>query len=201
LEFDFAALGEGEIHAIGFANNDTPDQERFFKLYGTQDWGILNFDDYSGINNKRYKIEVGDFFTGNFTRLVMLTDNDGSPSGIDSHFQNIYLYESSECPNGADLVAGNEEILLGGEAESGDGLLLYPNPTSDVLNVSIGYPGYDQYEASVVDLLGRVVWKGTLGNGTSTVKLKGLAQGVYVLVLNADGFQASKKFVKSADEK
>ncbi|HRF38222.1 MAG TPA: hypothetical protein PK198_05525, partial [Saprospiraceae bacterium] len=51
LQFDFASTAPGEIHGIGFDNDSIIGPERTFKLYGSQNWGITNFNNYPGYNS------------------------------------------------------------------------------------------------------------------------------------------------------
>ncbi len=60
IEFDFASSQQGEIHGIGFDNDNVLSEDLTFKLYGTtQDWGygLLDFDNYDvapGVQALRY---------------------------------------------------------------------------------------------------------------------------------------------------
>ncbi|MEZ4685122.1 MAG: fibronectin type III domain-containing protein [Bacteroidia bacterium] len=44
LEFDFRSTAQGEIHGIGFDNDNVIGAAQTFKLYGTQNWGITNYN-------------------------------------------------------------------------------------------------------------------------------------------------------------
>ena len=61
LEFDFSSTTQGEIHGIGFDDNNSISSNRTFRLIGTQNWGISNFDNYDGSlgNCRSYTIPVG----------------------------------------------------------------------------------------------------------------------------------------------
>ena len=49
-----------------------------FKVYGTQNWGRTNFDNYDGSGDwAHYKIDVGSFYTGAFVNLFIANDDDG----------------------------------------------------------------------------------------------------------------------------
>ncbi len=45
---DFQSTAQGEIHGIGFDVDDTLSAGSCFKLYGTQAWGIRDYDNYAG---------------------------------------------------------------------------------------------------------------------------------------------------------
>jgi hypothetical protein len=94
LEFDFSSSSQGEVHGIGFDTNESPSGNRTFKVYGTQNWGINAFDNYTGSGVTHYTIPVGQYFTGSYTYLVFLDDHDvGSPTG-ESWFSNVQIYEA-----------------------------------------------------------------------------------------------------------
>ncbi|WP_208349176.1 hypothetical protein [Pseudaestuariivita rosea] len=79
LTFEFTTFGEGELHAIGFDNDDMPDSDTYFTLLGTQDgFGNRDFFDSSVLNGnqRRFEIPVGEYFTGQFDSLVLVTDLD-----------------------------------------------------------------------------------------------------------------------------
>jgi subtilisin family serine protease len=48
LEFDFRSTIQGEIHGLGFDNNNSISSGFTFRVYGTQNWGIGNYDTYPG---------------------------------------------------------------------------------------------------------------------------------------------------------
>jgi hypothetical protein len=103
LSFDFASGAQGEIHGIGFDVDDTISSGTTFQLYGTQTWGIQNFRTYTdGAGVVSYSIPVGDFFTGDYTRLIFAMDHDvAAPTG-ESVFSNIAV---TGCAPVAALVA------------------------------------------------------------------------------------------------
>ncbi len=92
LEFDFSSGSEGEIHAIGFDTDDSLSSTWTFKVYGTQNWGNLDFDNY-GSGVKHYVIPVGQYYTGSMNYLFFIMDHDvSSPTG-ESRFSNVKVYE------------------------------------------------------------------------------------------------------------
>ena len=94
LEFEFSSSAQGEIHGIGFDENDTLSSSRIFKLHGTQNWGVSNFDNYSGSGAwVTYTIPVGLFYTGNAMFLVLVNDKDSGPATNTSRFRNVKVFE------------------------------------------------------------------------------------------------------------
>lgn len=133
LEFDFMSSARGEIHGIGFDTNDGISSGLTFKLYGTQSWGISDFNNYAGNEGDfvHYSINVGDFYTGSFNRMFFVMDND-SRTDSNSFFRNITIREpgtdasetvtgtsasQSLFGNGGDDVIyglGGDDVLYGG---------------------------------------------------------------------------------------
>ena len=93
IEFDFSSTSQGEIHGIGFDTDTAITSSRTFQVYGTQNWGILDFDNYSGSGTTHYVIPVGQYYTGNVINLFFTNDHDvSSPSAV-SLFNNVKVYE------------------------------------------------------------------------------------------------------------
>jgi mono/diheme cytochrome c family protein len=90
LEFDFQSDAQGEVQGIGFDEDaDTFNADRIFKLYGTQNWGILDFNTYPGDGSQvHYQIPVGLYYTGTAMRLVFANDDD-SNVGSNSRYSNV----------------------------------------------------------------------------------------------------------------
>ena len=98
LAFDFRRTDEGEIHGIGFDENDTlTDAVRIFQLDGTQSWidGDHTYDGgYSSPGTwQSYQIPVGSFYTGSGFRLVLVNDKDSGSLVNDSRFRNVRVYD------------------------------------------------------------------------------------------------------------
>ncbi|MDH6097741.1 hypothetical protein NWP21_02555, partial [Anabaenopsis sp. FSS-46] len=94
LEFQFRSTSAGEIHAIGFDTDNVISPLTTFKLSGTQNWGLQNYNNYSISEGwKAYQINVGNYFTGNFNYLTLVNDHDVLNPNADSQFRNIQLYE------------------------------------------------------------------------------------------------------------
>ena len=74
------------------------------------------------------------------------------------------------------------------------GVLVYPNPTSDVLNIS--YQKAKRHSVSIVDAAGRTVLSNKLSNNSGSIKIGHLPKGVYILTLKLDGQTVTKKIIK-----
>ena len=76
---------------------------------------------------------------------------------------------------------------------------VYPNPASSSLNVSFELDNSSEYNITVTDLSGKVVYntksnKGNIGSNTMTIDTKSLNNGMYVLNITTNNSVTSKKF-------
>lgn len=105
LELDFSSTSEGEIHGIGFDEDNSINSPRIFQLFGTQLWnGALEhgtrYTD-SGLGSyQHFRIPVGEYYTGSAMRLVLVNDKDGGFQNNSGAFRNVRIFEDS--PGGGD---------------------------------------------------------------------------------------------------
>lgn len=101
LEFEFRSTEIPEFGSIGFDNDDVfaNDSNRFF-LYGTQTAAgrytapIATYR-YDGSGEfVSYEIPVGTFFTGTFTHMNFINDDDVNPTGS-TEYRNVFLREGT----------------------------------------------------------------------------------------------------------
>ncbi|GAA4274878.1 M36 family metallopeptidase [Aquimarina gracilis] len=189
VEFDFNSSSQGEIHAVGFENDNTLTSSRYFKVHGTQNYGVTNYDNYSGGTTK-YVIPVGNFYTGSMDRLVFINDNDAG-SGNNSTFSNVKIYEGS-CGGTAALVAdfGQTTAILGTEGEGAlSSIEMWPNPAKDSFVLSIGKTTAKNATATIYTLLGSEKSKIQLNPGSNTISAKSLSlrSGIYLIKIEMDG--------------
>jgi len=94
LEFDYQSDHQGEIQGIAFDTDTEYSEDRTFRVYGTQDWGIADYDNYasSAPAVKHYTILLGRHYTGQMNYLAFINDDDSAPTG-ESVFSNIRVYE------------------------------------------------------------------------------------------------------------
>ena len=99
LEVTFESTVQGEIHGIGFDEDDTlTNNTRIFQFHGTQTWGSA-FQTYNNYTSGEvtYTIPVGASYTGSAMYLVLVNDNDAG-SGNTSRFTNVRIYEDTPPP-------------------------------------------------------------------------------------------------------
>ncbi|HMI06598.1 MAG TPA: FG-GAP-like repeat-containing protein, partial [Flavobacterium sp.] len=95
--------------------------------------------------------------------------------------QNLFVLEGSS--------------VLGVDQMTNSDFSVFPNPTSDVLNIKSSNNAANITNAQVFDLSGRVVLSSDASN--NTVDVKSLSTGSYIISLkDAEGRQFTKKFIK-----
>ncbi len=189
IELEFSSTSEGEIHGIGFENDNSLTSSFYFKFYGTQNYGITNFDNYTS-GTTTYVITVGDSYTGVMDRLVFINDNDAG-SGNNSTFANVKIYETS-CPSSrGEVVFGERVDILGNEDENTFNMKMYPNPVRDILHVET--TGIENASYRIVNMLGQTVLRGSYIN---QIEVGTLNSGMYFLEVNTGKKSVSQKFIK-----
>lgn len=197
IEFQFSSTSQGEIHGIGFENNNSLTSSRYFRVYGTQNYGIGNYDNYSG-GTKTYVIPVGSFYTGSADRLVFINDKDAGSSGNNSTFSNVKIYEgscngSSAAPVGQAQVA--ESVILGNEGESILGnVKVGSNLTNSEVIVNMGV-GNGDAKATIYNIMGQPKGTISLKSGLNKVATDGLnlPTGVYLIKIESNGESITKR--------
>lgn len=80
-----------------------------------------------------------------------------------------------------------------------EGVTVFPNPTSNQLNIEVDFEKSENVAIQLTDLLGRPlrqIPETNMAKGTFKMNLSGLSSGVYLLVLKTEDGQAVKKILK-----
>ncbi|MFK7970640.1 MAG: fibronectin type III domain-containing protein [Bacteroidia bacterium] len=199
IEFDFRSTIEGEIHGIGFDNDNSISSNRTFKVHGTQGWGYTNYDNYSPTAWKTYTIPVGTFYTGVFNRLTFTCDHDGGAKNGNAYFRNVKVFEGS-C--GPAAPSGSSEVVtpvLGLEEELGENIAVYPNPFNEELYIDVSKAFLEKKGKVILyDMVGKKVYEKPFDNITAQLKITPeVPAGTYLIRLEADGQSAGVKVVKT----
>lgn len=198
IQFDFAVTAKGDIHGIGFDNDNVISADRTFKLYGTQNWGILNFNNYPGFSSWiSYTIPVGQFYTGSFNRLFFVADHDVAPANANSFFKNIRIFEGNACN---DLIPDDDAIYeLPSDAPS---VQIFPNPVRSELQLRIYGQMEDGASATlrIHNATGQLMEQRPLPAAASgaavPVDVSNLQKGAYFLTVQSGAFVEQLKFIK-----
>ncbi|MBW1297739.1 T9SS type A sorting domain-containing protein, partial [Aquimarina litoralis] len=199
IEFDFSSTSQGEIHGVGFEDDNNLTSGRYFKVHGTQNYGVTNFDNYSS-GTTTYTIPVGNFYTGTMDRLVFINDNDAG-SGNTSVFSNVKIYEGScgQSASAESLVAelASPEAILGDEPEGifAD-VSITPNPARNNFSIHID-SNIKGAKATIFSVLGHRQAVIELQPGTNTISAKNfsMAQGIYLIRIEGGGEYSTHKLI------
>jgi len=198
IEFDFSSSSEGEIHGVGFEDDNTLTSTRYFKVHGTQNYGVTNFDDYAG-GTKTYTIPVGNFYQGSMDRLVFINDDD-SGAGNTSTFANVKIYEGScSASLNKNVIANFEGVtaILGDEPEGiASSVQIWSNITTDKFTISVDRNLTD-IKATLYSVIGNRTQGLDLSAGTSTFSAKNLhlSSGMYLIRIEHAGDTTIKKLI------
>jgi len=188
ISFDFGSTQQGEIHGIGFDNNNSISSNRTFRLFGTQNWGISNYDNYTNVGYwTSYSIPVGDFYTGDFDRLFFVMDHDSQPRNGTSFFTNIQIFEGTSCA----LIESRVGELVDVDANSIIDVNVYPNPASSRLNIDYQSLGEVTTSIEIYTIAGQKVYGETVrsneGDNQLSLNINDYRNGTYLIRLISEG--------------
>ncbi len=201
IEFDFSSTAQGEIHGLGFEDDNTLTPDRYFKVHGSQNYGVTNYDDY-GSGTKTYVIPVGNFYTGTMDRLVFINDNDAG-SGNTSVISNVKIYEGS-CDGSFATEAVTAELesvvpVLGNEDESDIfSMKISPNPAHEFFSIHISNAIKESVNATIYNILGMKKAQIMLKSGVNRITTSSLSltTGVYLVQIDDTGKVGAKSIQK-----
>ena len=195
VEFDFQSTLEGEIHGIGFDSDDNISSNLTFKVHGTQNWGITNYDNYGGSGWTTYTIPVGSVYTGSFDRLFFVADHDGSPSNGNAYFRNVKIYEGS-CGSSDDLIEPVGSISMGNDSELN--FEVYPNPFDEEISINIPYTENQTAQIDIYNAAGQHVYsQSDIATGREVNIQPNVAAGVYIVRVKMGDLQHHVKLIKT----
>ena len=79
------------------------------------------------------------------------------------------------------------------ESENNNDLLLYPNPSSGIFQISDFK--YQIADLKVINVLGKCVFQSTINNNQSTINLSSFAKGIYFVEIRTEAGVVNKKVV------
>jgi len=138
VEFDFESTVEGEEHSFFFATNsaDVGNGKRF-KLFGTSSPSANTIDDFNDYTlpdgTKHYVIPVGLFYTGTFSDITFVMDDDASEAGVS-------IFSNFKISNGLVKMANDSRGIFHGELDAA----VVPNWVSGIGGNALNFDGVDQ---------------------------------------------------------
>ena len=85
------------------------------------------------------------------------------------------------------IITKSDENLI-------EGIELFPNPTSDILNINV--PDGKDYKIEIIGADGKQVYMSQTGNGNGNIDVSNLVSGNYIASINIDGKVYKINFIK-----
>lgn len=106
-----------------------------------------------------------------------------------------YVYEIAQATVGASLYFAVAYEPTGIEEENDNRFIVYPNPSSDVINIrtEVGAKKPDSYQ--LINYLGEIVSQEKINSTHHTVSVRNIPSGIYFLKLETEGKISSKKII------
>ncbi len=133
--------------------------------------------------------------------LVSITGTNVGGADSDNYYYFFYDWTVSTptwtCTSGRVEV---QAIVTGVNELTGvESLNVYPNPTSDVINVNMNVLTNAKLTVSLLDQTGRVVkteqWSTSNGNNAFSMDVNNIAKGIYQLSFSSEGKSVTRKIV------
>lgn len=107
---------------------------------------------------------------------------------------NEVIYTGTTAPSAGQFAAYTQDCGHVGINENtvNNQVNIFPNPVSDVLNVSA--PGFQSFE--VINFLGQVVYNHNLTSEQTTISVSNLSDGIYFIRFKSDSRVETLKFIK-----
>lgn len=133
-------------------------------------------------------------YSGSGTYVVTLTVFGYSPDKEDCCFVQIRREIKVECKE-----QGKARMAAPTTTESINNVVLHPNPSNGIVNLSFDLKNDDQISISIVDVNGKVVYEHTPTyklSGTHSIEISTeLPKGVYTSIISTESYKVTKKLI------
>ena len=120
---------------------------------------------------------------------------DPSVSGAGT-FTLTYDYTDANSCSGSDNQSVMVSLCTGIDELSSGSVSIYPNPTRDVINVSIDQFNSENTRIELFDAIGKLIISEKVNNTITSIDLTHLSNGIYTIRIVVDGQQMVKRIVK-----
>jgi hypothetical protein len=131
----------------------------------------------------------------NWTTITQTVYMNAGTYSIDIYAQtagwNINWFRISKAANGAVFSTNTVTGLT--DYSNHTGIEIYPNPASSSISIKTA-ASFEGGELKIVDMLGKEVHQSIFGN--TAIEIADLPNGIYTVLVNKEGMQLSKRFVK-----
>lgn len=203
IRFDYKSSKEGEIHGVGFEDDNFITSTKLMQVDGYQNWGVREYKNYPSESNswKTYDIPIGEYIRGNFDRIIFVSDHDirNSDGYGNAWFRNVVIYQKGEC-NFDDISStintrSSNTFNINDKKES---ITLFPNPTNNQITADISKINLSKNnKLEIVSISGKPITNYfVLEYSTEKLLLdvSGMLSGIYVLKISTEDKIYTKKF-------
>jgi len=121
-------------------------------------------------------------------QYLLLVNNYNSKSGFSISFEGSAEFN---MVNDCKFINPNEEILITN---------LFPNPTTNEINVQFITHREKDYSLKILDIAGKEIYSSyktaSMGLNHSNIIVENFISGTYILVVATDGYSTAKRFIK-----
>ncbi|MFD2823584.1 T9SS type A sorting domain-containing protein [Lacinutrix iliipiscaria] len=144
---------------------------------------------------ERFTKHHNDVSPGNGHSTMAVPNRDGTKILFASNWNDSNIMSDPNPP--AWVLEYPQESLSVDENEFTDALKVYPNPTSDIINIKLSGPNNLISEVQLNDILGRTLMNKLVDNESSlTLDVSSYPSGVYLLSVIVDGKKQTKKIIR-----
>jgi hypothetical protein len=160
----------------------------FFSRYGLNAFGEF----YRNLSNSNQNLILSDAF-GNTIDTVFYYDTAPWPTSPDGGGSYLQLIDTALDNNlASSWVASNTLNLI--ENESDSQIVIYPNPTSDLITIT---SKMEMSKIEIFDLEGRFIQTFTTKYGVNEIDFSRLSNGIYMLRIEINGISIIRKVIKN----
>ena len=199
--------GAGDIMVLRLINNDSLVSGRIDTIY----WSFIN----NGVANTPWVYNFCDFAncfyppslpTGQTDYLVSGKGSGGAFTLTIAHYNkvqsaimSIRVWDKKDI-NNPDTIYFVVNVLKAGIEKTGlppSSVSLYPNPSTDYINLKVNEQGFEPITAVFYNTLGKRVSEQSISPGTTSLSVFDLPKGIYIISLrDKSGKEAIKQLIK-----
>ena len=137
------------------------------------------------------------YWNWEFEGAIPATSTEQNPQIIyyDAGTFPVKLTAYSEDSICSDFKRTNNYIVITKSDENMmEGLEVFPNPASDILNINV--PDGKEYKVDIIGIDGKQIYLSNAGNGNGSIDVSSLVSGNYIASINIDGKVYKINFIK-----
>lgn len=189
-EKTFGAAGDQQFYAVPIILSDGSIVCSGISTIGANPWGLLIKTDSLG-NQQWLRTYYANPSNDNYVYDVKRTNDSGFIMTGSGNITSQDAWVVKVDSNGCEIVncnVGVEEFQI-----SNSILQIYPNPAANEINISIEGEDLNDYEISILNVLGE---KEKIENDKSKISISQLAKGVYFITATNRDKRFTQKFIK-----